>query len=113
MPNTATEVNASSAISRSKMVSIGSLFHSLAISAMVLPCSGSSFGLCTTLTRIASGPSISCHSLSQAVLGVSISLRMRARMAGSFKRSISLASPPSCAQGGMNAEKVLNQAVYA
>jgi hypothetical protein len=32
-------------------------------------------------------------------------------MAGSFKRSISFASPPSWAQGGMKAEKLLNQAV--
>ena len=36
---------------------------------------------------------------------------MRARIAGSFRRSISLASPPSCAQGGMKAEKLLNHAV--
>ena len=41
----------------------------------------------------------------------SMSLRMRARVAGSLRRSISLASPPSWAQGGMKAEKVLNQAV--
>ena len=32
---------------------------------------------------------------------------MRARVAGSFRRSISLASPPSCAQGGMKAENVV------
>ena len=71
----------------------------------VLPCSGRSFGFCTTLIRIASGPGISCHSLSQDVLGVSMSLRMRARVAGSLRRSMSLASPPSCAHGGMKAEK--------
>ena len=34
-----------------------------------------------------------------------MSLRMRARVAGSFSRSISFASPPSCAHGGMKAEK--------
>ena len=36
-----------------------------------------------------------------------MSLRMRSRVAGSFRRSISFASPPSCAHGGMKAEKVV------
>jgi hypothetical protein len=40
-------VNASSSISRSNTVSMGSLFHNLAISAMILPCSGTSLGFCT------------------------------------------------------------------
>ena len=107
----ATCVKASSSISRSKTVSIGSLFQSFAISAMVLPCSGSSFGFCTALDRNDSGPVTCCHSLFHvAATAYSISLRMRARMAGSFSRSISCLSPPSCAHGGMIAEKVLKAA---
>ena len=62
-------------------------------------------GFCTTAIRIASGPGMSCHSLSQSDFGLSMSLRIRARVAGSLRRSISFASPPSCAQGGMKAEK--------
>ena len=45
MPKTATSVAALSSIRMSKMVSMGSFFQSFAISAMVLPCSGSSFGV--------------------------------------------------------------------
>ena len=111
IPNTATSVKAASSISTSKSASSGSLFCIFAIAASVLPCRGSSLGFCTTPMRIASGLGISCHSLSQVFEGVIMSLRMRARMAGSFKRSTSLPSPPSCAQGGMNAEKLLNHAV--
>ena len=43
----------------------------------------------------------------------SISLRMRARMAGSLRRAIIFWSSPSCAQGGITAEKLLNAAGYA
>ena len=43
------------------MVSMGSLFHSLAISAMVLPCSGASFWFCTAHSRMDSGPGTDRH----------------------------------------------------
>jgi len=56
------------------------------------PCNGRSAGFCTTHKRIDSGPGIASHSLSHSVVGVIISLRMRARVAGSFIRSISFAS---------------------
>ena len=111
IPNTATLVNASSSISRSKMESIGSLFQSFAISASVLPCSGRSLGFCTAAIITSCGPEISCHSLSHASDGVSISRRMRSRSAGFFSRSRSFAFPPSCAHGGRKAEKSFDQAV--
>jgi len=95
------------------MVSMGSLFQSFAICAMVLPCTGSSLGFCTAPTMIDSGPVICCHSLFHLPPGVSISLRMRARVAGSLSRSMSFLSPPSCAHGGTMAEKLLKPAVYA
>src|ERR1022692_1248183 len=47
------------------MGSNGSLPQSLAISARVFPCNGSSFGFCTAPTRKDSGPVTSCHSFSQ------------------------------------------------
>ena len=47
-------------------MSKGFFFQSLPISAIVLPCRGSRLGFWTTPTRIASGPGISRHSLSQA-----------------------------------------------
>src|SRR6185437_14220886 len=63
--------------------------------------------------RMASGPGISCHSFSHGAFGVSKSFRMRERIAGSFNLSIIFLSPPSCAQGGMNADVLLNHAGYA
>ena len=96
---------------KSKRASIGSLFQSLAISERRLPCSARNLGLSTAPIMTASGPGISCHSLSQSFDGVSMSLRMRARVAGSFRRSTIFAVPPSWAQGGMKAEKSLYHAV--
>ena len=43
----------------------------------------------------ASGLGISCHSLSQSLDGVSMSLRIFSRVAGSLRRSTSFAVPPS------------------
>ena len=102
--NSATLVKASSSISRSNAASIGSLFHNFATSASVFPCNGISLGFCTAPMRKLSGPFTCCHSLFHSREGVSSSLRMRARVAGSFSRSISLRSPPSCAHGGISAE---------
>src|SRR5437660_5121434 len=82
-----------------------------ATSASVLPCNGNSLEFCTTQIITASGPGTSCHSLSHSSEGVSMSLRMRSRVAGSCKRSISLASQPSWAHGGIKAEKQLNHAL--
>ena len=70
-----------------------------------LPLQGVKLRILHHADQIASGPGISCHSLSQAFVGVSMSLRIRARVAGSFRRSMSFAVPPSCAQGGMKARK--------
>ena len=70
---------------KSKSASMGSLFHSLAISERRLPCMRQQLGFCTAPIMMASGPGISCHSLSQSFDGVSMSLRIRARVAGSLQ----------------------------
>src|SRR5262249_61629709 len=80
---------------------------------MFLPCSGISLGFCTAPRMNDSGPVTCCHSLFHSAEGVSISLRMRARIAGSFKRSIIFRSPPSRAHGGAAAQNVVELAGQA
>ena len=66
IPNTATSVNASSSIRMSNSVSIGSFPRPWRSAASVLPWSGSRRWILHDAIRMASGPGISCHSLSHA-----------------------------------------------
>jgi len=104
MPKTATEVSAWSSTSRSKRASIASLFHNFAISASVLPCNGSNWGFSPPYED-RFWPDL-LPFVVPLVGGVSISLRMRSRHCGSFKRFDELALPPSWAHAGMKQEVV-------
>ena len=109
MPNTATSVKALSLMSRSQSASMGLLSRALRLGE-ALALERQQFGILDDAIRMASGPGISCHSLSQRRWGQHVLADARARR-GVFETLDELASPPSCAQGGMKAEKVLNQAV--
>src|SRR5690348_17695918 len=83
MPNTTELVAALSLIRKSQIVSIGSSCHSAAISLTRLPTYFCNALLLTLPIMMPCACSMAAsHSLSQASLGVSMSLRMRARVAG-------------------------------